>query len=45
MSGFGTREDRRRSEEAGYDAHLVKPVDLEVVDQVVAQAQAAKRAA
>jgi CheY-like chemotaxis protein len=45
MSGFGTREDRRRSQEAGYDAHLVKPVDLEVVDQVVAQAQAAKRAA
>jgi signal transduction histidine kinase len=28
LSGWGQAEDRRRSEEAGFDAHLVKPVDL-----------------
>lgn len=27
LSGWGRDEDRRRSEEAGFDAHLVKPVD------------------
>ena len=26
MTGYGQEEDRRRSEEAGFDAHLVKPV-------------------
>jgi len=28
MSGFGTQDDVRRSKEAGYDEHLVKPVDV-----------------
>lgn len=28
LSGWGQDEDRRRSEEAGLDAHLVKPVDV-----------------
>jgi CheY-like chemotaxis protein len=27
LTGWGQDEDRRRSEEAGFDAHLVKPVD------------------
>jgi PAS domain S-box-containing protein len=27
VTGWGTEEDRRRSREAGFDAHLVKPVD------------------
>lgn len=27
LTGWGTEEDRRRTEEAGFDAHLVKPVD------------------
>jgi PAS domain S-box-containing protein len=29
MSGYGKEEDRRRSQEAGFNAHLVKPVNLE----------------
>ncbi len=40
ISGFGTEADVRRSIEAGFDFHLVKPVDLrelqEVLDQVAA---------
>jgi len=28
MTGYGQDEDRRRSVEAGFDAHLVKPVDI-----------------
>ena len=29
LTGYGRNEDHRRSEAAGFDAHLVKPVDLE----------------
>ena len=28
LTGWGQQDDRRRSEEAGFDAHLVKPVDF-----------------
>jgi CheY-like chemotaxis protein len=28
MSGYGQEEDRRRSAAAGFDDHLVKPVDV-----------------
>jgi signal transduction histidine kinase/DNA-binding response OmpR family regulator len=27
LSGYGTEEDRRKSSEAGFDTHLVKPLD------------------
>ena len=40
ITGFGTEEDLRRSKEAGFDLHLVKPVDLHelhtVLDEVAA---------
>ena len=29
LSGWGQAEDRRQSQEAGFDHHLVKPVDSE----------------
>jgi CheY-like chemotaxis protein len=29
LTGWGQDEDRRRSKEAGFDDHLVKPVDLD----------------
>ena len=36
MSGFGQEADRRRSAEAGFDEHLVKPVDLAAIDRLIA---------
>ena len=34
LTGWGQEEDRRRSEEAGFDEHLVKPADLETIMRV-----------
>ena len=31
VSGYGQEEDRRRSREAGFDHHLVKPVDYDAL--------------
>jgi two-component system CheB/CheR fusion protein len=36
VTGYGQPEDRRRSLEAGFDEHLVKPVDPERIAAVVA---------
>ena len=35
LTGWGQDEDRRRSEEAGFDAHLVKPVDVVVLEDLI----------
>jgi signal transduction histidine kinase/ActR/RegA family two-component response regulator len=37
LTGWGQDEDRRRSEEAGFDAHLVKPVDEVVLERLLAE--------
>ena len=31
LTGWGQPEDRRRSADAGFDAHLVKPVDIDAL--------------
>jgi DNA-binding response OmpR family regulator len=36
LTGWGQEEDRRRSREAGFDHHLVKPVDLRVLEGLLA---------
>jgi PAS domain S-box-containing protein len=36
LTGWGLDEDRRRSQEAGFDFHLVKPVDMEGLHKVLA---------
>ena len=36
LSGYGQPEDRRRSLEAGFDRHLVKPVNHEQLDAAIA---------
>ncbi len=35
LTGWGQDEDRRRSSEAGFDAHLVKPVDFEALTRLL----------
>ena len=35
LTGWGTEEDRNRSREAGFNAHLVKPVDYAVLIKVL----------
>jgi PAS domain S-box-containing protein len=39
LTGWGQDEDRRRAAEAGFDRHLVKPVDLPVLSELLAGAQ------
>jgi CheY-like chemotaxis protein/anti-sigma regulatory factor (Ser/Thr protein kinase) len=41
LTGYGQEEDRRRSREAGFDHHLVKPVDPAVLEELLAAAAAA----
>jgi signal transduction histidine kinase len=36
LTGWGQDADRRRSREAGFDAHLVKPLDLDRLSQLLA---------
>jgi len=36
ISGFGQAEDLRRSREAGCDCHLTKPVEPEMIRQILA---------
>jgi PAS domain S-box-containing protein len=35
VTGYGSEEDRRLAEEAGFDRHLVKPVDLDALQQLL----------
>ena len=37
LTGYGRDEDRRRSREAGFDAHLVKPVDIAALNALLAE--------
>ena len=38
LTGYGLPDDQRRAREAGFDAHLVKPVDPERLARVIAAA-------
>jgi signal transduction histidine kinase len=37
LTGLGSEEDKRRTHEAGFDLHLVKPVDLASVQDMLAR--------
>jgi PAS domain S-box-containing protein len=43
QTGWGQEEDRRRTEEAGFDGHLVKPVDPEALMSLLASRAAGRR--
>jgi CheY-like chemotaxis protein len=45
LTGWGQDEDRRRTEEAGFDAHLVKPVDEAALGKLLDDLGASKREA
>jgi signal transduction histidine kinase/ActR/RegA family two-component response regulator len=38
LTGYGQAEDIERAREAGFDAHMVKPVDLDALERVIAGA-------
>ena len=42
LTGWGQEEDRRRSHEAGFDHHLVKPVDPDALMRLLAELQKVK---
>jgi PAS domain S-box-containing protein len=42
LTGWGQEEDRRRSHEAGFDHHMVKPVDPEALMKLLAGLQSVK---
>jgi CheY-like chemotaxis protein len=35
LTGYGQERDRERAREAGFDTHLVKPADIEAVNQIL----------
>jgi PAS domain S-box-containing protein len=37
LTGYGQESDRRRAQDAGFDAHLVKPTDLDAVRALLAR--------
>ncbi len=40
LTGWGQAEDKRRSREAGFDHHLVKPIEPAVLEQFLAELEA-----
>ncbi len=44
MTGYGSEEDRRRSADAGFSAHLVKPIEPEQLAALLAELPRAARA-
>lgn len=45
LTGWGQDEDRRRAREAGFDSHLVKPVDVAALGRLLAATAAEQRPA
>jgi CheY-like chemotaxis protein len=45
LTGWGQPADRARSEEAGFDFHFVKPIDLEQVERLCSSGSIDERVA
>jgi CheY-like chemotaxis protein len=43
LTGWGQEEDRNRSREAGFNAHVVKPVDHDELVKIIAELGIANR--
>jgi CheY-like chemotaxis protein len=37
VTGYGSEEDRRRAQEAGFEAHLVKPLNLDHLERLLSE--------
>lgn len=37
LTGYGEDQDRQRSQEAGFDRHIVKPIDMSVLQELISQ--------
>jgi PAS domain S-box-containing protein len=44
LTGWGQEEDRQQSRDAGFDAHMVKPVDHDALERFLASLPAARNA-
>ena len=44
LTGWGQEEDRQQSRDAGFDAHMVKPVDHDLLQDFLASLPAARNA-
>jgi CheY-like chemotaxis protein len=42
LTGWGQEEDKRRSHEAGFDSHLVKPIEPATLERLLAGLNSAK---
>jgi len=42
LTGWGAEQDRQRSSEAGFDAHLTKPADFDSVERLLHEAAASR---
>ena len=42
LTGWGAEQDRKRSSEAGFDAHLTKPADFDSVERLLRDAAASR---
>ena len=42
LTGYGDHEDRVRTEEAGFDKHFVKPVDIEALAKLLSEVAATR---
>ena len=40
LTGWGQEEDKRRSQEAGFDHHLIKPVGLAAIKKLLVELEA-----
>src|SRR5262249_19154461 len=45
VTGHDDEEDRRRAFEAGFDAHIAKPLDLPILERLLADPASARRSA
>ena len=44
LTGYGEAESRSRSAQAGFDFHMVKPADVNLLLQMIADPQKSRRA-